>query len=193
MRSSNVRRFRFSSNIRKREKPKRDVAATIFPNQWGNDSFSNWQNIGRSLPSRSDDIVPIKSAEFETVFFLLTQGENLCHLWGVQINTRIFSRCALLRTPDVSTRLDQRFADLFVCFKSHFIIGHVFVECSFDTISSFLFASFMVYWRHLLFTGASDWNQVKFLCNSDLVWTVWPSGRSDPEHRLWAQILHRCQ
>ena len=39
------------------------------------------------------------------------------------------------RTPDVITRLAQRLDDLFVCLKSHFFIGHAFVEFSFDPVS----------------------------------------------------------
>ena len=46
------------------------------------------------------------------------------------LTVRTFSPCARLRTPDVNTRLAQGLDDLFVCLKSHFIIGHVFVECS---------------------------------------------------------------
>ena len=42
------------------------------------------------------------------------------------------------------------------------------------------------------FTDATDWNQSKHQCNSAQEWTVWPSGRSDPKHRLRAPVLHRC-
>ena len=42
-------------------------------------------------------------------------------------------------------------------------------------------------------TDATDWNQTKPVCDSALKWTVWPSGRSDSKHRLWAQVLHRGQ
>ena len=40
------------------------------------------------------------------------------------------------RTPDVITLLAQGLGDLFVCLNSHFIIGHVSVECIFDPASS---------------------------------------------------------
>ena len=35
-------------------------------------------------------------------------------------------------------------------------------------------------------TDATDWNQTRG-------WAAWPSGGSDPKHRLWAQVLLRCQ
>ena len=46
--------------------------------------------------------------------------------------TRAPFHAAHARTPDVITRLAQGLHDLFVCLKSHFIIGHVSVEHSFD-------------------------------------------------------------
>ena len=90
-------------------------------------------------------------------------------------NTSPYAHVRTLRTPDVITRLAQGLDDLFVCLKSHSIIGHVLVGCSFDPVSSFL-----IY----CFTDATDWNQIKLLCYSAPWWTVWPSGRSDPKHRL---------
>ena len=82
-------------------------------------------------------------------------------------HTRTFSRCARLRTPDVITRLAQGLDDLFVCLKSHSFIGHVFVECSLDPVSSyFLITCCLSY--------ATDRNQIKSLCNSAQMWTVWP-------------------
>ena len=33
-------------------------------------------------------------------------------------------------------------------------------------------------------TDAADWNQMKPLCKFARGWTAWPSGRSDPKHRL---------
>ena len=68
-------------------------------------------------------------------------------------HTRTFSRCARLRTPDVITRL--------VCLKNHSIIGHVFVECSFDPISSYFLITYCL-------TDATDWNQMNPLCTSAL-------------------------
>ena len=41
------------------------------------------------------------------------------------------------RTPGVITHLAPGLDDLFVCLKNHSIIGHVFVERSFDPISSY--------------------------------------------------------
>ena len=55
---------------------------------------------------------------------------------------------------------------LFVCLESHIIIGHVFVECSFDPPSSFFLITYCL-------TDATDWNQIK---------NPVQSGRSDPKH-----------
>ena len=41
--------------------------------------------------------------------------------------------------------------------------------------------------------GTAGWNQTKPVHDSTLGWTVWPSGRSDSKHRLWAQVLYRRQ
>ena len=88
-----------------------------------------------------------------------------------------------LRAPDVITHLAQGLDVLFVCLKSHVLIGHVFVECSFDPVSSnFLITCFLTDTTYC-FTDATDWNQIKPLCNSALEWTVWPSGRSDLKHQ----------
>ena len=88
-----------------------------------------------------------------------------------------FFLAAHARTPDVITRVGQGLDDLFVRLKSHVIIGHVFVECSFDTVSSYFLIAYCL-------TDATDWNQIEPLCNSALGWKIWPSGRSDPKHRL---------
>ena len=58
----------------------------------------------------------------------------------------------------------------------YFNIDRVFVEYSFDPASSYFLITCCL-------TDATDWNQIEPLCNSALVWTVWPSGRSDPKHR----------
>ena len=60
------------------------------------------------------------------------------------------------RTPDVITRLAQGLDDLFVCLKSHSIIGHVFVECSFDPV----YSHFLILLTHCL-SHATDGNQIK--------------------------------
>ena len=39
----------------------------------------------------------------------------------------------------------------------------------------------------------ADLNQTKPVRDSALGWTVWPSGRSDSKHRLWAQVLRGRQ
>ena len=46
-------------------------------------------------------------------------------------HTRTFSRCARSHAP-CDHMFGSRLDDLFVCLKCHFIIGHVFVECSFN-------------------------------------------------------------
>ena len=69
-------------------------------------------------------------------------SEAWCHdSEDVQTTPHRTHTCALFlaahaRTQDVITRLAQGLDDLFVCLKSHFIIGHVFVDCSFDRNSS---------------------------------------------------------
>ena len=99
-------------------------------------------------------------------------------------NTRALFLAARARTTDVITRLAQGLDDLFVCLKSHFILGHVCVECSFDPVSSYFLITYCFTDTAYCLSYATDWNQVNPLCNSALVWTLWPSGRSDPEHRL---------
>ena len=97
--------------------------------------------------------------------------------------TRTFSRCARSHARCDHT-FGSRLDDLCVCFKSHFIIGHVFVECSFDPVSSYSLITYCHTDATYCLTNATDWNQIKPLCNSALGWTVWPPGRSDPKHRL---------
>ena len=100
---------------------------------------------------------------------------------GVQTNTsssadtRTFSHCARLRTPDVSARLAQLLDDLSVCLKSNFTIGRVFVACSFDPVSSFLVTCCLTDANYYL-TDATDKNQIKPLCSPALGWTVWSFG-----------------
>ena len=114
--------------------------------------------------------------------FLQFRVQTVATVWnvtgGVQTtprntNTRALFLAAHARTPNMITRLAQGLDDLFVCLKSHFIIGHVFVECSFDPVSSYFLITYCL-------TDATDWNQSKPLCYSAPGWTVWPSGRSDP-------------
>ena len=78
-------------------------------------------------------------------------------------------------TPDVIPRLGQGLDDLLVCFKVIYLIrGLVFVECSFDPISSCLFITYCL-------TDATDWNQTKPVCDSAQGW-IFLSGRSDSKH-----------
>ena len=57
----------------------------------------------------------------------------------------------------------------------------------------FLRPHFLLFLTVCYHTDATNWNQTKPVCDSVLGWTVWPSGRSDSKHRLWAQVLHRSQ
>ena len=130
---------------------------------------------------------------------VVLQGfQNCCFLQYVQTtpyrtHTRALFLPAHARTPGVITRLAQGLDDLLVCRKSHLIIGHVIVECSFDPVSSYFLISCCLTDATYCLTDATDWNQIKPLCNSALGWTVWPSGRFDPKHKSSAQVLHRCQ
>ena len=100
-------------------------------------------------------------------------------LWGVSGDRRCTDKHTgpfSLRAPHVITRLSQGPDDSLCVWKRHFIIGHVFVECSFDTFSS----GFLIVYYH---TDATDWNQTKPVSDSALGCTVWPSGRSDSQDR----------
>ena len=81
--------------------------------------------------------------------------------WCVQTtphrtHTRALFLDAHARTPDVIARLAQAqgLDASFVCLKSHFMIGHVFVECSFDPVSSYCLID-----ATYCLTDATDWNQ----------------------------------
>ena len=97
-------------------------------------------------------------------------------------HTRTFSRCA----RHVWLHDWLKGLTILCVYKSHFIFGHVSVDCSFDPVSSCLLTV-------NCHTDVTCCNQTKPVCDSILVWTVWPSGRSDSKHKLWAQVLHRCQ
>ena len=76
------------------------------------------------------------------------------------------------------TRLAQGADDSLCVWKSHFIIGHVFVECSFDPVSSYL----VIAYYH---TDTTDWNQTKPVRDSTLPverLVIWPI-------RLQTQVL----
>ena len=96
-------------------------------------------------------------------------------------HTGTFSRCTRSRAGVIADSA-QGLDDLFVCLKNHPIFGHVFVECSFDPVSSyFLFTCYLTDDTCFL-SRAIDWNWTKLVCNSARGWTAWPSGRSDPKH-----------
>ena len=97
-------------------------------------------------------------------------------------HTRTFSRCA--RHVWLHDWLKN--LTILCVYKSHFIFGDVSVECSFDPVSSCLLTV-------NCHTDVTCCNQTKPVSDSILVWTVWPSGRSHSKHKLWAQVLHRCQ
>ena len=65
------------------------------------------------------------------------------------------------RTPDVITRLAPGLDDLLVCLTSQFTIGHVYVECSFDPVSSCFLITYCLTDATYCFTDATDWNQIK--------------------------------
>ena len=75
-------------------------------------------------------------------------SEAWCHdSEDVQTTPHRTHTCALFlaahaRTQDVITRLAQGLDDLSVCLKSHFTIGHVFVECFFDSVSSYFLITY---------------------------------------------------
>ena len=99
-------------------------------------------------------------------------------------HTRALFLAAHARTPDVFTHLAQGLDDLFVCLKNHSIIGHVFVECSFDPVSSYFLSTCYFTDDTCCLSCAIDWNQTKPVCNSARGWTARSSGRSDPKRRL---------
>ena len=89
-------------------------------------------------------------------------------------HTLTFFRCVRLRTPDVLTRMAQELDDLFVCLKSHSFIGHVVVECSFDSVSFYFLITYCLTDTTYCLSYTTDRNQIKPLCNSAQMWTVWP-------------------
>ena len=101
-------------------------------------------------------------------------------VYGQHFTARTHAHSFSLRTPHVITRLARGPDDSLCVWKSHYIFGHIFVECSFDPDSSCLLTV------HYL-TDATDWNQTKPVCDSALGWTVWPSGRSDSKHIVWLE------
>ena len=74
-------------------------------------------------------------------------------------HTRALFLAAHARTPDAVTRLGQGLGDLFVCLNSHSIIGHVFVECSFNPVSSYFFIKYCLTDTTYCLSYATDGNQ----------------------------------
>ena len=96
----------------------------------------------------------------------------------VRTHAHFVSQCTL-RTPDVITRLAQGLDDLLVCLTSQFTIGHVYVECSFDPVSSYFLITYCLTDATYCLTDATDWNQIKTPCATPL-WSG-PSGHlADP-------------
>ena len=93
------------------------------------------------------------------------KSKRLSHLLYRQhltVRTHAHFLAAHARTPpDVITRFAQGLDDLFVWLKSHFMIGHVFVECSFDTVSSYFLITYCLADASYCLTDATDWNQIK--------------------------------
>ena len=80
-----------------------------------------------------------------------------------------------------------------MCLKHHSTVGHVFVQCSFDTVSSCFLITYCLTDTTCCLSYATDGNQIEPVCNSALVWTVWSSGRSDPKHRNGRPLPHQIQ
>ena len=93
-------------------------------------------------------------------------------------HTRALFLAAHARTPDVVTRLGQGLGDWFVCLNSHSIIGHVFVECSFDPVSSFFLITYCLTDTTCL-SYATDGNQSETPCAAPL-WGGQSSHLADP-------------
>ena len=72
----------------------------------------------------------------------------------------LFSRCARSDARCDHT-FGSRLDDLFVCLKSRFIIGHVFVGCSFNPFSSYFLSTCHLTDGTDYLTDATDWNQIK--------------------------------
>ena len=81
------------------------------------------------------------------------------HRTPLRTHTRALFLAVHARTPDVITRLGQGLGNLFVCLKSHSIIGHVFVECSFDPVSSCFLITYCLTDTTYCLSYATDRNQ----------------------------------
>ena len=107
-------------------------------------------------------------------------------MYRLHLTLRTHTHFFSLRTPVVITRLAQGLDDLFVCVQKPF--HHRSCHCWLFLRPRFLLFShdLLPHRRHWLESDST-------LCNSAQGWTVCSSGRFDPKHRLWAQVLHRCQ
>ena len=81
------------------------------------------------------------------------------HRTPLRTHTRALFLTVHARTPDVVARLGQGLGDLFVCLKSHSIIGHVFVECSFDPVSSYFLITYCLTDTTYCLSYATDGSQ----------------------------------
>ena len=98
-------------------------------------------------------------------------------------NTSPYTRISALfsvRTLHAITRLARYFS----CLKSHFVIGYVFAEHSFNQFSSCVLFTYYLTDATDDLADATDWNQRKPLCSFARGCSAWLSGRSDPKHTV---------
>ena len=107
------------------------------------------------------------------------------------LHTRTFSCCARSHT-----RRDHTFGSMarrFVCVPQKSFHHWSCLRWMFCRPHFFLLSHYCLTNTTYCLFYATDWNLITLVCNSALVWLVWPSGWSDPKYRSWAQVLHRCR
>ena len=92
-----------------------------------------WDQCGIVCETNRSDISDLFAES--SLFGLHPEREKL------HAHTRIFSRNARSHARCDHT-FGSSFDDLFVCLKSHFLIGCVFVECSLDPVSSYVLITY---------------------------------------------------
>ena len=98
-------------------------------------------------------------------------------------HTRALFLASHARTPDVIIRLAQGSTICLCASKNHSIIGHVFVECSFDPVSScFLITCCLTDATYCLSLTPLTGIRLNPCATPLWGWTLWSSGRSDPKH-----------
>ena len=108
---------------------------------------------------------------------LLSQAMSEKHGTTKEGNTSNRETCrSSCRTPDLVTPMAQ---GLTICICASKVISSLVMSLLIVLLTPF--SSYFL--NTCCLTDATDWNQINPLCNSTR-WTVWPSGRSDPKHRL---------